>query len=279
MAQFFNMRAVQENEFLVFVETEQLRSLKVIPPKLAYDVNTRRLYVCNNKYGWLKVHADTLPHSKTHEVGGVDPIQGELDAVAKVTLSVSNQVVGSRRKINILTGSNIYIHAWEDEGEETINIIISAVLGGLSVASHNLLEQGMHPDTVTGLVARGDLITGQLVSGDPKWKRLPVGNNNTFLRSDGQDVVWSTVNWTHIQDKPLDFTPSPHNLLSNKHADAEPGSAMRGGLVVGKLFDSTPKWSVLPPPSNPKFLYFDGLDIVWKQIESSDIQNIDGGSY
>jgi len=279
MAQFFNMRAIQENEFLMFIETEQLRSLKVIPPKLAYDVKTRRLYVCNSRYGWLKVHADTLPHSRTHEVGGVDPIQGELDAVAKVTLAVSNHVVGARRKINILTGSNIYVHAWEDEDKETINIIISAVCGGLPVASHNLLEQGMHPDTVTGLVARGDLITGQLVSGNPKWNRLPIGENNTFLHSNGEDVVWSEITWTHIQNKPTDFLPSPHNLLSDKHSDTEQGVVVRGGLVVGKVFDSTTKWSVLFPPNNPMFLYFNGFDVVWKQIESSDIQNIDGGSY
>lgn len=56
--------------------------------------------------------------------------------------------------------------------------------GGLT---HNLLS-ATHPDTTTGTVARGDLVTGQ--TGTPKWTRLALGAANKFLGSDGTDAGW-----------------------------------------------------------------------------------------
>ncbi len=64
-----------------------------------------------------------------------------------------------------------------------------AVTPGIA-APHNLLS-ATHLDSTVGVVARGDLVTGQGVA--PKWVRLPVGGANTVLRSDGTDTAWSST--------------------------------------------------------------------------------------
>lgn len=56
--------------------------------------------------------------------------------------------------------------------------------------SHDLLSL-LHSDTAPGVVARGDLITGQGVS--TAWTRLGLGANGFILRSDGTDITWATT--------------------------------------------------------------------------------------
>lgn len=54
--------------------------------------------------------------------------------------------------------------------------------------THQLLS-ATHPDTTTGTVQRGDLITGQGASAT--WSRLAKGSSGTYLRSDGTDLSYS----------------------------------------------------------------------------------------
>lgn len=55
---------------------------------------------------------------------------------------------------------------------------------------HDLLS-AFHSDATPGVVARGDLITGQ--GADPTWSKLALGGDGYILRSNGSDVVWSTT--------------------------------------------------------------------------------------
>ena len=56
--------------------------------------------------------------------------------------------------------------------------------------SHEILS-GTHTDTTTATVVRGDLMTGQLAT--PKWQRLALGGTNLYPKSDGTDIVYSTL--------------------------------------------------------------------------------------
>lgn len=56
--------------------------------------------------------------------------------------------------------------------------------------SHEILS-GTHTDTTTATVVRGDLMTGQLAT--PKWQRLALGGANLYPKSDGTDIVYSTL--------------------------------------------------------------------------------------
>ncbi len=55
----------------------------------------------------------------------------------------------------------------------------------------DLLDGSVHQDTVAGTVVRGDIITGQAAT--PLWTRLALGGTNLYLKSDGTDVVYSTL--------------------------------------------------------------------------------------
>jgi hypothetical protein len=65
--------------------------------------------------------------------------------------------------------------------------------GVFGTAPHNLLSS-LHSDTVPETVQRGDLISGQ--GSTPRWMRLPLGQTNRCLVSNGQDAVWNTCLFT-----------------------------------------------------------------------------------
>lgn len=58
--------------------------------------------------------------------------------------------------------------------------------------THDILSV-THTDTVANAVTRGSIIYG---NSTPKWDELTIGAADTFLKSDGTDVVWSTLTLT-----------------------------------------------------------------------------------
>lgn len=66
-------------------------------------------------------------------------------------------------------------------------------LGGAS--SHNLLS-ATHTDTTAAAVVRGDILTGQTAT--PEWTRLAIGAANRYVTSDGTDVSWGQVAFSHL---------------------------------------------------------------------------------
>lgn len=58
-----------------------------------------------------------------------------------------------------------------------------------TAAAHALLGSTEHNDTLTGSVARGDVIVG---NSTPKWARVAKGSSGQVLTSDGTDVAWAT---------------------------------------------------------------------------------------
>lgn len=55
--------------------------------------------------------------------------------------------------------------------------------------AHNLLS-ATHTDTLADTVVRGDIIRG---NSTPAWSRLALGGNNLYLKSNGTDVLYSTL--------------------------------------------------------------------------------------
>lgn len=72
-------------------------------------------------------------HKTSHETGGGDALTGNLDAVAKTTVRKNTGTdVGSRRRLNLIEGSNITITAADDAANEEVDVTIasSASSGG-----------------------------------------------------------------------------------------------------------------------------------------------------
>jgi len=66
-------------------------------------------------------------------------------------------------------------------------------IGG-GATSHNLLST-THSDTEADTVVQGDLIVG---GATPTWERLALGASGTFLKSDGSDPSWATLQASDI---------------------------------------------------------------------------------
>jgi hypothetical protein len=130
-------------------------------------------------------------HASTHRAGGSDPLTGNLDANARVTVKQSGTVVGTRRAINFIAGSNISLSISDDAANEEVDVTISAAGGGSS--SHNLLDGVVHPDTEATTVQRGMLVVGKLSGAVVKWGGLALGAAGRFLKSNGTDAVWDVI--------------------------------------------------------------------------------------
>jgi len=83
-----------------------------------------------------------------------------------------------------------------------------------SVTAHNLLSV-THGDTTAGTVATGDVITGQ----SSKWARLALGGTNLYLKSNGTNVVYSTLAASGVGSCPA------NQFVNANNSDAVPGCA------------------------------------------------------
>jgi hypothetical protein len=64
-----------------------------------------------------------------------------------------------------------------------------------------------------------------------------------------------------------------HNLLSDTHTDTQPTSVQRGMLIVGRLVAGVVKWAGLALGAAGKFLKSTGTDVVWGDVEWTDVKN------
>jgi hypothetical protein len=94
-------------------------------------------------------------------------------------------------------------------------------------ATHNLLST-THSDTVNEPVQRGDLITGQASS--PRWTRLPLGQPNRCLISNGLDAVWNACLFTGFTTGAVPFVNSSGVLAQNATNFTWDASNLRLGL-------------------------------------------------
>jgi hypothetical protein len=191
-------------------------------------------------------------HASTHRAGGSDPLTGNLDANARVTVKQSGTVVGTRRAINFIAGSNISLSISDDATNEEVDVTISAAGGGSS--SHNLLDGAVHPDTEATTVQRGMLIVGKLSGAVVKWGGLALGAAGRFLKSNGTDAIWDVIqasdlpSHTHTKAQITDL----ETITTTPTANAVPKADASGKIAVG--------WIPQGSGSNLDADKLDGLD-------------------
>jgi len=77
-----------------------------------------------------KLPTTHLPsHASSHAAGGSDPITGNLDANARVAVQQSGTLVGTRRAINFIAGTNVSLNITDDATNERVNVVINATGG------------------------------------------------------------------------------------------------------------------------------------------------------
>jgi hypothetical protein len=79
-------------------------------------------------------------HQSSHQSGGSDPLAGNLDAVARTDVRKnSTGSVFSRRRLNLIEGSNITLTVADDAGAEEVDVTITGAAGG---AGHTIMDEG-----------------------------------------------------------------------------------------------------------------------------------------
>jgi hypothetical protein len=205
-------------------------------------------------------------HASTHRAGGSDPLTGNLDANARVTVKQSGTVVGTRRAINFIAGSNISLSISDDAANEEVDVTISAAGGGSS--SHNLLDGVVHPDTEATTVQRGMLVVGKLSGAVVKWGGLALGAAGRFLKSNGTDAVWDVIqasdlpSHTHTKAQITDL----ETITTTPTANAVPKADASGKIAVG--------WIPQGSGSNLDADKLDGLDsTAFERIANKGVAN------
>lgn len=69
-------------------------------------------------------------HAASHASGGSDPLTGNLDATARVAVSKAGTVIGTRRRINFIEGSNVTLTIADDSANEDVDVTINSTAAG-----------------------------------------------------------------------------------------------------------------------------------------------------
>jgi hypothetical protein len=205
-------------------------------------------------------------HASTHVAGGSDPLTGNLDANARVTVKHGGTVVGTRRAINFIAGSDIILSISDDAANEEVDVTISAAGSGSS--SHNLLDGVVHPDTEATTVQRGMLIVGKLSGAVVKWGGLPLGAAGSFLKSSGTDAVWDVIqasdlpSHTHTKSQITDL----ETITTTPTDNAVPKANSSGKIDLG--------WIPQGSGSNLDADKLDGLDsTAFEKVANKGVAN------
>ena len=99
---------------------------------LATDNNGGTLYQSTGS-AWVQVAAGAT-HGATHSAGGPDALSGNLDAIARLAIAKSGVTTGTRRKINLIPGTNVDITTVDDSGNEKVDVTVG-ITGTSAVAN------------------------------------------------------------------------------------------------------------------------------------------------
>lgn len=98
----------------------------------ATDVNGGTLFVSTGS-AWTQVAAATL-HHLAHQAGATDALTGSLDANARVAILANTTAIGVRRKLNLISGTNIAVQAVDNAGAESVDVTLG-ISGAVALAN------------------------------------------------------------------------------------------------------------------------------------------------
>lgn len=165
---------------------------------------------------------------------GTDPVADSATDTLQLltsagTLTITGNSGADSLDFDIADNSILEVHlkAVDEAGDEEC-LTYESTVGDFewqacgSGVGHAILDGAVHTDSVADGVTRGSLIYG---NSTPKWDELVVGGADTFLRTDGTDVAWSTI------------TLGTNTIGNYAAGDGEAGNAT--GLVCTDCVDGT----------------------------------------
>jgi len=74
-------------------------------------------------------------HQTSHQSGNADALTGNLDATARSNISKAGTLIGTRRGLNLIQGTNVTLTMTDDAPNERVNVTIDAAAGGGGTAT------------------------------------------------------------------------------------------------------------------------------------------------
>jgi hypothetical protein len=74
-------------------------------------------------------------HQTSHQSGSGDALTGLLDATARSNISKAGTLIGTRRGLNLIQGTNVTLTMTDDAVNERVNVTVDAAAGGGGVAT------------------------------------------------------------------------------------------------------------------------------------------------
>lgn len=156
-------------------------------------------------------------HQTAHQSGGTDALTGSVDANARVGVGKNGAAVtGTRRKINLVEGTNVTMTVVDDSVNERVNVTVNADLVGVASVDATYItaapEGGLTQEKVLGT----DVIGKGLNSAKPAaglagaiWFTTDAAGQR-IQRDTG--IIWEDFlyHWNYITGKPTTFTPATH---------------------------------------------------------------------
>jgi hypothetical protein len=106
--------------------------------------------------------AAPLAHQASHQSGGSDALTGLVDATARINVSKnSGATVGTRRRLNLIEGTNITLTVADDAGNEEVDVMIT----GATPATITAKDEGV--DLTTALTSIDFVGAGVTATGGP----------------------------------------------------------------------------------------------------------------
>jgi hypothetical protein len=185
----------------------------------------------------------------------------------KIEVAKADVLIGTRKRINFVEGSNITLTINDDNVNDRVDITIAASGGS---TTHNLLS-ATHPDTVVASPVLGDII---YANSTPAWTKL-AGNTTTtkkFLTQTGTGTESAAPAWDTIAATDLpSHTHSAADITSGTLAVARGGtgqnfSAAAQGSII--YFSAAGTMATLPPGTAGQFLKTQGAGAnpVWADV-------------
>jgi hypothetical protein len=69
-------------------------------------------------------------HQASHQSGNADALTGNLDAIARANILKAGTLIGTRRGLNLVQGTNVTLTMTDDAPNERVNVTVDAAAGG-----------------------------------------------------------------------------------------------------------------------------------------------------
>ena len=220
---------------------------------------------------------DTDPGYKL-SVDGTASISGKLTLDDFLDVAYGGLNLTTIGASELLYGSSADVYSALASGSEDyvlkmVNGVPAWAIDATGAATTHYLLGALHTNTLAASVSQGSIIVG---NGTPAWAELTVGASNSFITTDGTDIVWDLFNsgivnhdltTGYVANEHLDWEAASQGTIHIDNYIENPfGAAIDVGeitLAQGVLIRGNTVGEALALGASNSFLQSDGTDPVW----------------